>query len=529
MRRLVVAATLCAAVAGSAAGTAHAAFPGFNGRLAFARTTDADGATRIVTADASGAGLAELVPNAPAAQPSWSADGTRLAFVARDRDAPHDLEVFVSSDGGGSATQITHNTADDLAPAFSPDGTQLVLERLDADPADGDTSGDLVARTLETGVERFLTQTRDLDTDPAWSRHGRIAFHRDPLSDTPRLMTIEPDGSDPRTVLLGDYTGPDWSPDGGLLAFRQPGGGVGVVAVGSGESRRFSVGGRLGDPVFSPDGTKIALARDTEFTDGEIVVVNAETGAVEAWVEAAGGVTDRDPAWQPLGSDAVLLHSGPSGVVAGSRVRFEFSAVGAEGTYECRVDGDSFSPCTSPRIYDELGDGPHRFEVVMKTAAGKYGPITARAWTADTVTPTVRITGGPTGLVSSPDAEVTFESSEPEVRRSAARSTARRPRTAPRRCACAGCRRDGTPSRSGPPTASACSPSPCHGAGTSPSPSSRSSRRRSPTAPPARCPRSSSARSSPAPWTRRVACGPTSSKAARSRRPRDRSRSTGCC
>jgi hypothetical protein len=78
----VVAATLCAAVAGSAAGTAHAAFPGFNGRLAFARTTDADGATRIVTADASGAGLAELVPNAPAAQPTWSG-GRDAAGVRR--------------------------------------------------------------------------------------------------------------------------------------------------------------------------------------------------------------------------------------------------------------------------------------------------------------------------------------------------------------------------------------------------------------------------------------------------------------
>jgi len=47
--------------------------------------------------------------------PSWSPDGTRIAF-ASERDGSH--EIYVMNADGASQTRLTNNPADDAEPAW---------------------------------------------------------------------------------------------------------------------------------------------------------------------------------------------------------------------------------------------------------------------------------------------------------------------------------------------------------------------------------------------------------------------------
>jgi Tol biopolymer transport system component len=63
--------------------------------------------------------------------PRWSPDGTALAFVADD-GAPSELgggdpEVYVLELATGALQRLTDNPGLDLSPAWSPDGSQLVI------------------------------------------------------------------------------------------------------------------------------------------------------------------------------------------------------------------------------------------------------------------------------------------------------------------------------------------------------------------------------------------------------------------
>jgi Tol biopolymer transport system component len=60
--------------------------------------------------------------------PSWSPDGTQIAF-ASDRDSDINIiEIFVmNATDGSDVTRLTDNDAIDANPSWSPDGTQIAF------------------------------------------------------------------------------------------------------------------------------------------------------------------------------------------------------------------------------------------------------------------------------------------------------------------------------------------------------------------------------------------------------------------
>jgi TolB protein len=59
--------------------------------------------------------------------PTWSPDGTRIAFACR-RGGP-DFEICSMNADGGDQAQLTNNTVADLTPSWSPDGSQIAFHR----------------------------------------------------------------------------------------------------------------------------------------------------------------------------------------------------------------------------------------------------------------------------------------------------------------------------------------------------------------------------------------------------------------
>jgi hypothetical protein len=74
---------------------------------------------------------------------------------------------------------------------------------------------------------------------------------------------------------------------------------------------------------------------------------------------------------------------------------FTFSATGAV-SFECRRDSEEFAPCTSPKTYAGLAEGPHQFIVRAKDAAGNVDATAAiESFTIDLTNPTLAIASEP--------------------------------------------------------------------------------------------------------------------------------------
>jgi hypothetical protein len=82
------------------------------------------------------------------------------------------------------------------------------------------------------------------------------------------------------------------------------------------------------------------------------------------------------------------------------------------GTFQCRLDGGAFGPCSSPRAL-HVGDGNHTFSVRAIDRAGNPSTPASRAFSVDTTAPNTNITGGPTGTTNDNTPGFTFNSSEP--------------------------------------------------------------------------------------------------------------------
>lgn len=102
------------------------------------------------------------------------------------------------------------------------------------------------------------------------------------------------------------------------------------------------------------------------------------------------------------------IDSGPNGTVNTASATFTFSGSGGHNGFECKLDDDAFSDCTSSKTYNNLPDGSHAFQVRATDAAGNKDPSPAeRKWTIDASPPTANIGQKPSN--PSTDASPTFE------------------------------------------------------------------------------------------------------------------------
>ena len=117
--------------------------------------------------------------------------------------------------------------------------------------------------------------------------------------------------------------------------------------------------------------------------------------------EDAAGNQDPTPATRTFTVDTTppdtTIDSGPTGTTGDATPTFEFSSEPG-ATFECRVDTDAFSSCSSPETVASLTDGPHTFEVRAIDPAGNTDPSPAtRSFTVDT---TVTVDKAKIGKVS---------------------------------------------------------------------------------------------------------------------------------
>jgi Tol biopolymer transport system component len=250
-------------------GAAWPAYPGSNGKIAFA--SERDGGFELYVMNAVGSGQTRLTNNsADDREPAWSPDGREIAFVSN-------FEIYVmNADGTEQPTQLTHNSdRGDEWPTWSPDGSKIAFTRY------GDPFGAVYVVSKDGSPPNALTNNAANDFDPAWSPDGSaIAFvsDRNGFLDV-YVMNTDGSAQSPLTNAPANDSDPAWSPDGSKIAFTSLRDGNAEIYVmsgdGTGETRITNDPATDAFPAWSPDGEKIVFTRGSGF-GRELYVMNAD-------------------------------------------------------------------------------------------------------------------------------------------------------------------------------------------------------------------------------------------------------------
>ena len=107
------------------------------------------------------------------------------------------------------------------------------------------------------------------------------------------------------------------------------------------------------------------------------------------------------------------IESEPALDADSTKAKFSFKA-SEPATFECKLDGGAFVPCTSPDIVSGLADGSHTFEVRATDLAGnKEATPQSYTWTVDTIPPVTTIESSPLGETVGTGASISFSANEP--------------------------------------------------------------------------------------------------------------------
>lgn len=271
-------------------------------RIAFVQRMP-DGTKELFTVDSDGENVRRVTDRDDVvASPSWSPDGSRLAFMAYDpmqviieRDLASEVET--SLDPGRSGNYLT--------PAYHPDGSSIAFSVQGA----RNRSGLFVWNRERQCCLTSLTEGPWQDFSPSFSPDGAwVAFNSTRLgSRIPQIYVIPTTGGEPELLSPyaydsgGFYTAPDWSPFGDLVAFngrlnRQ--GRYHILVARMGEGRRIlqlTSEGNNEAPSWAPDGRHLVFVGERVWGMG-LFVVDSRTGRIRV---IRRGVEVSDPDWSP--------------------------------------------------------------------------------------------------------------------------------------------------------------------------------------------------------------------------------------
>ncbi len=140
-------------------------------------------------------------PDAIDDDPDWSPYGQKIVFTSHPAtDDPINsshAEIYVINVDGTGLTQLTNNNYEERAPTWSPDGTRIAFMcRLGVPNASGIATFEICVMNADGTNLVQLTSNGVLDATPSWSPEGQqIVFHR-PVSGRFQLFLINSDGTD---------------------------------------------------------------------------------------------------------------------------------------------------------------------------------------------------------------------------------------------------------------------------------------------------------------------------------------------
>ena len=264
----------------------------FNTRIAY--VTRAGSKYLLEVADSDGYGpQAILTSSEPLLSPSWSQNGSKLAYVQINKGRS---VIYVQDLASGTRRIVSQTKGINSGPAFSPDGSRLAMS------LSKDGNPEIYVMNLGSGALTRITRDRGIDTEPAWSPDGRTLLFTSGRSGKPQIYRVSASGgAAQRVTFQGRYNAnASYSPDGSKIVMvtdQGQGHRIGLMDLKTGVLKVLTKSDLDESPSFALNGEMVLYA--TKAGRSGVLSVVSDLGRVANTLTFSQGDV-REPAWSPV-------------------------------------------------------------------------------------------------------------------------------------------------------------------------------------------------------------------------------------